>query len=69
MSPQIDHMEALDALDTAYQLLCEFQITIDQSLEGDHPLVAPIDRWLTWYEKVSGTSANLSQAMIEGHPV
>lgn len=41
MSPQIDHMEALETLDTAYQLLCEFQITIDQSLEGDHPLVAP----------------------------
>lgn len=51
MSLNIDHMEALDALDTAYQLICEFGFTIDQSLEGDHPMAEAVDRWLTWYEK------------------
>ena len=68
MSPQIDHQDALGAIDVAYQLLCEFEITIDQ-MEGDHPQAAAVNRWLTWYEKASGTSANLSHAMIEGHPV
>lgn len=69
MSFNIDHMDALDALEGAYQLICEFQITIDNALEGDHPMNRAVDRWLTWYEKASGTSANLEAAMIEGHPV
>lgn len=51
MDLNIDHMDALDALDTAYQLICEFGFTIDQSLEGDHPMSEEVDRWLTWYEK------------------
>lgn len=50
MSLNIDHMEALDALDTAYQLICELSFTIDQSLEGDHPMAEAVDLWLTWYE-------------------
>lgn len=68
-APNVDHLDALDALETAYQLICEFQITIDNTLEGDHPMTIPVDRWLTWYEKASGTSANLEGVMIEGHPV
>lgn len=69
MTPQIDHEDALNALDTAYQMLCEFQILIDNALDGDHQMSKAIDYWLTWYEKASGTSANLDAAMIEGVPV
>ena len=68
-TPNIDHMDALDALDSAYQMLCEFQIVIDNALEGDHQMSTPVDRWLTWYEKATGTSANLEAATIQGHPV
>lgn len=63
-TPNIDHLDALDALDTAYQLICEFQIVIDNALEGDHQMSIAVDRWLTWYEKVSQTPTE-----VEGHPV
>lgn len=47
----IDHMDALNAIESAYQLLLEFQQTIDNSLEGDHPMAEAVDRWLSWYER------------------
>lgn len=65
MSLNIDHMDALAALEGAYQLICEFQMTIDNQLDGDHQMSVPVDRWLTWYEKAS----NLEGPTIEGHPV
>lgn len=49
MSLNIDHMDALDALDAAYQLICEFEKTIE-SHEDDHPAKEAVDKWLTWYE-------------------
>lgn len=62
MALSIDHMDALDALEGAYQLICEFQMVIDNQLEGDHQMSTPVDRWLTWYEKAD-------KPAIEGHPV
>lgn len=47
----MDHMDALAALDAAYQLLLEFEKTIEAN-EGDHPMAQSVDRWLTAYEKV-----------------
>lgn len=38
-------------LEAAYLLLCEFQDTINNSVEGDHPKADAVDRWLTLYEK------------------
>lgn len=48
--PNLDDM--LTALEAAYLLLVSFQQTIDNSLEGDHPMADDVDRWLTAYEKV-----------------
>lgn len=53
MHPNIDHADALEALNAAYQILMEFQEVINDQLEGDHSMAEPVDRWLTWYEKVS----------------
>ena len=39
------------AIEAAYQLLLDFQATINTSLEGDHPMAEPVDRWLSWYER------------------
>ena len=47
----IDHMDALNAIESAYQLLLDFQATINISLEGDHPMAEAADRWLSWYER------------------
>lgn len=51
MALNIDHMDALDALSAAYQILCEFEQVINDQLEGDHQMKEAVDRWLTWYEK------------------
>lgn len=48
--PNLDDM--LMALEAAYLLLVSFQQTIDNSLEGDHPMADDVDTWLTAYEKV-----------------
>jgi hypothetical protein len=58
-----------EALASAYLLLCEFQETIENSLEGQHPSSVYVDAWLTRYEKAMEMSANLEAAMIEGVPV
>ena len=50
MSLNIDHVDAVEAVETAYQLLLEFQETINNQ-EGDHPMAEAVDRWLTWYER------------------
>ena len=60
--------QAMQAIDSAYQLICEFQITID-NLEGDHPMANAVELWLDWYEKQTGNSINLQGATIEGYPV
>ena len=39
------------AIEAAYQLLLDFQAVINTSLEGDHPMAEPVDRWLSWYER------------------
>lgn len=62
MALNIDHMDAMDALDAAYQLLLEFQTVIDNQLKGKHDMATSVDRWLTWYEKSDAPE-------IEGHPV
>lgn len=46
----IDHVDAVSAVEAAYQLLMEFQKTIDNQ-EGDHPMAKAVDAWLTWYER------------------
>ena len=51
MALNIDHMDAIEAIETAYQLLLDFQAVINTSLEGDHPMAEPVDRWLSWYER------------------
>ena len=50
MALNIDHMDAVEAVETAYQLLLEFQATINNQ-EGDHPMAEAVGRWLTWYER------------------
>lgn len=51
MALNIDHMDAIEAIETAYQLLLDFQAVINTSLEGDHPMAEAVDRWLSWYER------------------
>lgn len=50
----IDHMDALSELGEAYGLLREFQETIDNSMEGDHPMAEEVDDWLKRYERYAG---------------
>jgi hypothetical protein len=50
MSLNIDHVDAVDAVESAYQLLLEFQALINNN-EGDHPMAKAVDKWLTWYER------------------
>lgn len=49
--PNLNDM--LMALESAYLLLVSFQQTIDNSLEGDHPMAEDVEAWLTAYEKVN----------------
>ena len=61
----ISHVETAmkkASLETLVRISNAFGITIDQSLEGDHPMAAAVDRWLTWYEKAESRD-------IQGHPV
>lgn len=51
MALNIDHTDALEAIDAAYQLLIEFDRVISDQLEGDHPMASAVDKWCTWYEK------------------
>jgi hypothetical protein len=51
ISPNLDHADALAALDVAYHLLMEFEQVIANALEGDHHCAEPVDRWLTLYEQ------------------
>jgi hypothetical protein len=50
MALNINHKDAVEAVDAAYQLLLEFQQTINNQ-EGDHPMAEAVDKWLTWYEQ------------------
>ena len=50
MALNIDHKDAVEAVDAAYQLLLEFEKTIE-SHEDDHPVKEAVDKWLTWYEQ------------------
>ena len=51
-SEQSNPNDMLMALESAYLLLVSFQQTIDNSLEGDHPMADDVEAWLTAYEKV-----------------
>lgn len=62
----IDHLDALEMIETAYMLLCEFQQVIDGQLEGDCPHAGAVDNWLTLYEKFERV---LEVPEIEGAPV
>lgn len=42
----------ITALEAAYLLLVSFQQTIDNSLEGDHPMADDVEAWLTAYERL-----------------
>ena len=46
----IQHAILLASLHDAYDLLYEFQKTID-SLEGDHPHAVAVEAWLCFYEQ------------------
>lgn len=50
MSPNIDHQDALGMLEGAYDLLSEFETTIETSCEGDHPELRSLRQWLSDYE-------------------
>lgn len=50
MSPNIDHQDALGMLEAAYDLLTEFETTIEASCEGDHPELRNLRQWLSDYE-------------------
>ena len=50
--PADDLSGMITALEAAYQLLVDFQQTIDSSLEGDHPMADAVDAWLTAYERL-----------------
>lgn len=51
--PATDDLNSMiTALESAYLLLVSFQQTIDNSLEGDHPMADDVEAWLTAYEKV-----------------
>lgn len=56
----IDHLDALSALETAYHLLLDTYQTMPES----HKLYPALDRWLTWYER-----AGSHPPEIEGVPV
>lgn len=52
--PNIDHQDALGMLEAAYDLLTEFETTIETSCEGDHPELRNIRQWLSDYEAYCG---------------
>ncbi len=45
----IDHMDAIEMLSDAYNLLFEFQQTI-WNMENDHPCAEEVEAWLSQYE-------------------
>lgn len=47
----IDHIDALSMLEDAADLLYQFEKTINDSLDGDHPDKEEVVRWLTIFEK------------------
>jgi hypothetical protein len=49
----ISHEEALSELEEAYLLLLEFEDTINNSLEGDHPYSYQVFEWLNRYHERS----------------
>ena len=46
----LDHMDALAMLETAYDLLCTFQATIENSMECQHPDYEAVQNWCEAYE-------------------
>lgn len=62
----LDHQAALSGLEDAYELICEFQQTIQNSLDNDHPYMELVDQWLRWYE---GELVGGSDIEIEGAPI
>jgi len=45
----IDHLDAIDKLETAYELISEFGELIESN-EGDHPMKDAVIEWLAGYE-------------------
>ena len=53
----IDHMDAIEMLSDAYNLLFEFQQTI-WNMENDHPCAEEVEAWLSQYDDCTkGTEA------------
>lgn len=46
-----------DLLSEAYDLLCDFEDTVNKALEGDHPQARQLTQWLTRYEKLKGLTS------------
>lgn len=47
----IDHQDALGMLAVAYDLLAEFEQTIDLACDGDHPCADEVRAWLDKYDE------------------
>jgi hypothetical protein len=45
----IDHLDAIDKLETAYELISEFWEFIESN-EGDYPMKDAVIEWLAGYE-------------------
>mgnify|MGYP000335412591 CR=1 FL=1 len=45
----IDHIDAVEMIHLAYDLLAAFEETIEAQ-EGDHPAKEDLQAWLAWYE-------------------
>lgn len=59
--------EQTKMLTGAYVLLCDFYETIHSMLEGDHPSAKALDNWLTLYERMTPSLADVEN--VEGVPV
>ena len=56
MAVPIKEHDAADVLASAYDIICEFEECINNQLNGDHPYVETVAKWLKSYEARKGIS-------------
>lgn len=53
----VQEHDSKDLLSGAYELLCEFEAHINESIDGDHHSSDALGAWLNQYEKLKGIEA------------